>query len=178
MVTGLDWDGLVSERNEWVSHNFPAAIKGQSVFGVIEELGELAHSDLKQAQSIRGTAEEHEAAAKDAIGDVTIYLLGVMHHNDCRPNEHFIPMMQEQADTPAKALLYLASWVGRLARAEATGKRHSEYPLVVTAIVYYLVRYCHLREWPYDIIVIDTWRGVSKRDWIAYPDTGMPSVEA
>src|SRR4051812_17474924 len=113
MVTKLDWDQLVDERNAWVAHNFPDMVRGQSVFGVIEELGELCHSNLKQEQSIRGSDAEHEANAKDAIGDVTIYLLGVMAHNEVRPRD-FRPIMTEQADVPGRALLFLAHWIGRL----------------------------------------------------------------
>lgn len=40
----------------------------------MEELGELCHAHLKQEQGIRGTAAQHEAKAKDAIGDILIYL--------------------------------------------------------------------------------------------------------
>lgn len=34
----------------------------------------LSHALLKQKQNIRGTAEEHEAAAKDAVGDIVVFL--------------------------------------------------------------------------------------------------------
>lgn len=40
----------------------------------MEELGELTHSHLKQLQGIRGTPEEHVAKAKDAVGDIIVYL--------------------------------------------------------------------------------------------------------
>jgi NTP pyrophosphatase (non-canonical NTP hydrolase) len=40
----------------------------------MEELGELAHAHLKQEQGIRSN-EDHDAAARDAIGDVVIYLM-------------------------------------------------------------------------------------------------------
>lgn len=43
--------------------------------GIAEETGELAHSLLKQQQGIRGTAEEHEEKARDAVGDLAIFLL-------------------------------------------------------------------------------------------------------
>ena len=47
------------------------------VVGCIEELGSCPDSHLKRKQGIRGTPEEHDTAAKDAIGDVIVYLLGV-----------------------------------------------------------------------------------------------------
>lgn len=43
--------------------------------GMAEELGELAHAHLKELQGIRGTAAEHEAAARDAIGDLLVYAM-------------------------------------------------------------------------------------------------------
>ena len=62
---------------DWVAHNFPSDGHDsyQSLLGVTEEVGELAHAHLKGEQCIRGTAAEHEAAARDAVGDVTIYLI-------------------------------------------------------------------------------------------------------
>jgi NTP pyrophosphatase (non-canonical NTP hydrolase) len=44
--------------------------------GVVEEVGELAHANLKEKQGIRGTTEEHIEAEKDAVGDILIYLTG------------------------------------------------------------------------------------------------------
>lgn len=41
--------------------------------GVVEEVGELAHALLKQKQGLR-TAEDHDAKAKDAVGDIFIFL--------------------------------------------------------------------------------------------------------
>lgn len=42
-----------------------------------DSVGRLAHALLKQKQGIRGTKEEHEAKAKDAVGDIVIFLLDV-----------------------------------------------------------------------------------------------------
>jgi NTP pyrophosphatase (non-canonical NTP hydrolase) len=44
------------------------------LLGVQEEVGELSHAHLKQEQGIRGTPEELEAKAKDAVGDIVIFL--------------------------------------------------------------------------------------------------------
>ncbi len=43
--------------------------------GLVEEIGELHHHLLKQEQGIRGTWEEHEEAAQDAVGDTIMYAL-------------------------------------------------------------------------------------------------------
>tara|TARA_Y100000310_G_scaffold36505_1_gene34346 strand:- start:75 stop:866 length:792 start_codon:yes stop_codon:yes gene_type:complete len=62
------------EQVEWVKHNFGERPSWQPLLGAVEELGELAHAHLKQEQGIR-LHEDHEANAKDAVADVTIYLL-------------------------------------------------------------------------------------------------------
>jgi NTP pyrophosphatase (non-canonical NTP hydrolase) len=61
-----------ARRNFGDMGEFAAILK---FLGVVEEVGELAHSMLKASQGIRGSATEHEAKAKDAVGDALIYLL-------------------------------------------------------------------------------------------------------
>lgn len=53
------------ENERLIAHQF---------MGMVEELGELAHSMLKEQQGIRGSAEEHQAKAKDAIGDLLVFM--------------------------------------------------------------------------------------------------------
>jgi len=61
----------------WLNHNFPNTTSDQQLKGVMEELGELCHADLKQEQGIRGyNKEKSEAEIKDAVGDIIIYLTG------------------------------------------------------------------------------------------------------
>jgi len=62
---------------EWLQHNFPNSGWQDQFMGVVEEVGELSHSLLKQKQGIRGTYEQHEADAIDAVGDIAIYLLAL-----------------------------------------------------------------------------------------------------
>lgn len=84
----MDWlRRLQTSFKIWVSRNFTVPSDTEQdvllkevrmtrpLLGAMEELGELSHAHLKQVQGIRGTAEEHEAAAKDAVGDVVVYLL-------------------------------------------------------------------------------------------------------
>jgi NTP pyrophosphatase (non-canonical NTP hydrolase) len=65
---------IQGEVGVWQSHNFPNHEPWEPLLGAMEELGELAHAHLKQHQKIRNT-EDHEANAKDAVADVTIYLM-------------------------------------------------------------------------------------------------------
>ena len=65
---------LQDQQRPWLLHNFgPDYPAYWPLLGALEELGELAHAHLKGEQGIR-TGEDHEAGARDAIGDVVIYL--------------------------------------------------------------------------------------------------------
>ncbi len=70
----MDLRRLQHEHRQWLHHNFGEQQEHDALLGLIEEVGELAHAHLKAQQQIRGSLEEHRAAAKDAIGDIVIYL--------------------------------------------------------------------------------------------------------
>lgn len=75
----LTFQQLQEEHREWSTKNFGEYGEDwwKPVFGIVEEAGELCHSLLKQAQGIRGDTETHEAKAKDAIGDMVIFIASV-----------------------------------------------------------------------------------------------------
>ncbi len=64
---------LQNEQRPWVKHNFGDRPSWHPLLGLVEEVGELCHAHLKQAQGIR-TNEDHELDKMDAIGDIVIYL--------------------------------------------------------------------------------------------------------
>jgi len=66
-----------ARHKEWSEKNFPNETWQDVLMGVVEEVGELNHYLLKQKQKIRGTYEEHEAGAKDSVGDIMVYLMHV-----------------------------------------------------------------------------------------------------
>lgn len=68
---------LQDDLHEWRNHNFLAQSWEDQFMGMVEEMGELAHALLKQKQGIRGTHQEHEHAAQDAVADLTIYMMGL-----------------------------------------------------------------------------------------------------
>lgn len=70
----LTFRRLQDEQKPWVAHNFAGRHDYFPLLGAVEELGELAHAHLKQAQGIRGTPAELEALAQDAIADIVIFL--------------------------------------------------------------------------------------------------------
>jgi NTP pyrophosphatase (non-canonical NTP hydrolase) len=69
---------LQAEHKLWLEHNFPEYSPARALMGVMEEVGELAHAQLKGEQQIRtGLHTEANARAKmDAVGDIIIFLTG------------------------------------------------------------------------------------------------------
>ena len=66
---------IQDEVKEWTDRNFPYGEWWQSLLGVGEEVGELNHALLKQHQGIRALDEDLEDEARDAVGDIVIYLM-------------------------------------------------------------------------------------------------------
>ena len=60
---------------DWATKNFGAGRPSYwPLLGVVEEVGELCHAHLKGEQGVR-TNEDHLANAKDAVGDILIYMM-------------------------------------------------------------------------------------------------------
>lgn len=69
--------GVVEELGELVDAFLllPSPWRGaSSVLRLAGAVGRLAHATLKTEQGIRGSAQKHELAAKDAVGDLLVYL--------------------------------------------------------------------------------------------------------
>jgi len=172
----LDWPALVEDRNAWVAHNFPNSTlpnPGESVLGCLEEAGELAHADLKQRQAIRGDSAKHISDAQDAVGDLMVYLMGVMSFAKYVPQSHFVPIGLLPINA-GEALFRVGQSVGSLCKCYVT---QQEYAMPINKITYYARRYCSFRGWEFEVIVTNTWNHVRERDWIKYPGTGLPPVE-
>ena len=71
----LDFRSLQDEVTAWRKHNFPKADSASQFKGVVEELGELAHADLKHGQKIRSGEGDYYLKKMDAVGDMIIFLL-------------------------------------------------------------------------------------------------------
>lgn len=78
----LQLSRLQRERHLWVDKNFPNDREEDSIFGAVEELGELAHHFLKRRQGIRSDGVDHRAEILDAVADCVIFLAGVCDHED------------------------------------------------------------------------------------------------
>jgi NTP pyrophosphatase (non-canonical NTP hydrolase) len=66
---------MQDEVGKWAERNFGGGPSTHPLLGIVEEVGELSHAHLKEEQGIRGTKEEHEEEARDALGDIMIYML-------------------------------------------------------------------------------------------------------
>lgn len=74
-----DWsalDALQEKILAWQKDNFPDTQEWELALGVCEEAGELAQCVLKLHRGMR-QHEFDEARLKDAVGDVTIFLIGL-----------------------------------------------------------------------------------------------------
>ena len=98
---------LQQESDKWRLKNFGKTSPTEMLLGISEELGELAHAQLKEIQNIR-LNEDHLNDAKDAVGDIVIFLCG----------------------------------------------------------------YCSSRNWSIEEVTKESWKRVSKRDWIKFPING------
>ena len=63
---------IQQQHHKWHDHNFPTSTAEDMLIGVVEEVGELAHANLKSRQ----VGENLEADERDAIGDIIIFLIG------------------------------------------------------------------------------------------------------
>lgn len=178
-MTIAELDVIHREIMPWRNHNFPDFTATDQLLGVIEEVGELAHSYLKGKQKIRGTIEEHDANGMDAVGDTLIYLFGYMQFHELSVEMVLSRALADKsAEDPDRAILHIANRVGRLSRWDADSRfPHDWVSLkgrVVGEVIRTLDRYCVLREWNMIFCLQSAWDEVKERDWITWPDTGMP----
>lgn len=74
---------LQAKHAAWDIRNFCGGVEYgdrhllRCALGVAEESGELAHAVLKRDQGIRGSAGKHEAAMRDAVGDISLFTMAI-----------------------------------------------------------------------------------------------------
>jgi hypothetical protein len=170
----MNWHELVAERKEWVDKNFPPDVYEHSLLGMIEEMGEFTHHYLKMEQDIRGSREEHLDEMKDAIGDITIYMWGVMYHKDIYPRTGYRAAMAggiPEDITPRDLIFRLNYQIALLPHLVSRGK--IEY---ICGLLSMLTDFW----WGggYEQIVQETWNQVKQRDWtVNKQDGGTSDIE-
>ena len=75
-------NNLLNQITDWQDANFPGADPYQSLLGMMEELGELAHAHLKGVQGIRHTENEIREMKIDALGDILIFMIHYANQHD------------------------------------------------------------------------------------------------
>lgn len=191
----LTFAGLQAEVGEWSRRNFPNNTPNDPFEGLVEEVGELAHARLKARQGIRGTKEEHEAAEKDAVGDIVIYLADYCERNklslsegtkvycDRVYSEHLegnsfadldvatsLNVDSTGYETASQCFRYLVESVGNMSCCPATSS------LRAGAILVDLAAYCNRHLLSLAEIVASTWTLVRQRDWTTNPTNGQVST--
>lgn len=193
----LTFDVLQSEVSAWVKRNFGDQRGWEPLLGVIEETGELAHCQLKEHQQIRGSRDKHVAGAKDAVGDVLVYLADYTHfagiplgaacgYETPAALQSAVAQAYSQEDgkhPPTyswSVALYLGAAVGELCEA------HTDHPqgpdtlagtrVAVRGVLHALAEYCHVRGFDLQQVVESVWGQVKLRDWKRDPSHGGESA--
>lgn len=178
----IDWAQLIKERDEWVARNFPPIPReipgNDSILGCIEELGELTHGFLKLKQGIRGTPEEHNAAMRDAVGDLIIYLLGVMSAN-CRPKTiqptHVNGVSAEDCIYGIARQVGAVSFYAYMHSLDGQNAGVTSWEFSVNRILGHCKMFCDFQGWDFERIVMTTWDHVKQRDWVKHRAEGAES---
>ena len=157
---------------EWQRYNFGDHQANERVLmGMCEEAGELCHAQLKMEQGIRGTREDHEEAMKDAVGDISIYMLNYLSGIGRRIPE-FAPRTDvakvNDVTVIRKSVLSVYRLIGKIDVDDVNSASRVQH--LITALIYL----CALKGWDLETIIRDTWSQISQRDWVLYPGTGLP----
>lgn len=195
---GLTFDRLQEEVGAWAGRNFPGSTDNESFHGVVEEIGELADALIRHQEALDkcdGDAEDEALdALGDAIGDATVFLADYAGRRGISISSvlaelglPFATLSQFQdevsmgADTLDDPVLRLTAAIGDLAHARlkmrqgiraATAIQLAAERGAVGRIAIWLSVLCSREGLDYGVAVDQTWAEVSKRDWVANPETG------
>ena len=192
----LTWMRLQSEVSRWVEKNFPGAPPSWQMWGLIEEVGELdearvrsalpafgqvAHAHLKAQQGIRGSAEKHATAARDAIADSVIFFMHACSNlkwasqeilRTASPEEfQFTFSVPVRCSPIVHTLKHLALLVEQLELYETAATEIEKDAFMAgakaAALPYLsgLAAYCTQRNWSLQEIIDEVWPKVRQRDW-------------
>jgi len=175
---------VCSEQKVWQKKNFGVERLGWLLLGVAEESGELAHAILKEHQNIRDHVKALEDV-KDSAADMVIFLMGAANEAGVdftlvTADTSLRPHTGSVEDKKLSAMADLVSHVGRLSLAHRIDNEDL-HPLTPASVVEnqglkIMAALSDIAElYGFDLTecVKDVWVDiVSKRDWVANPDTG------
>ena len=162
---------IQAELKVWTEYNFGKQESIIPIMGMIEELGELTHAHLKELQGIRKS--DFLADKKDAIADITIYLLNYFNciDKDISLIEKVINAPHE-GDTSDNIILNISHKLGVLSENQMYNKSKVVDTQYLSYILFSLKEYAENIELDLLTIVNETWETVKLRDWKKYPKDG------
>ena len=162
---------IQAELKVWTIYNFGQQESIMPIMGMIEELGELTHAHLKELQGIRKS--DFLADKKDAIADITIYLLNYFNcvDKDVSLIENVINFENEGYNND-EIILNISHKLGVLSENQMYNKSKVVDTRYLSYILFSLKEYAENIELDLLTIVNETWETVKLRDWKKYPLNG------
>lgn len=170
----------LSEANFGDAEEAPADMP---LIGAGEEIGELTTSVLKQRQGIDDSEKYKDIvgpeAEKDAIGDITIYMLDAVHRMPNNPEivEQFEKYKMNTAgyyadsEDDISTIREIYSRYSNVSNLDITRENNSDPEFHIERMVgqFFAVlnEFCVLRGYDYEQCVRDAWIEVSDRKWDA-----------
>lgn len=176
---------LITEIGAWSIQNFDYLdIVG---YGILEELGEWAHAQLKFKQKIRKGSKlsvedfqlKFRADTKDALADCMIFLLNWCFVKEVvlsidEAVQHIANADKSKQDQLVSIGLILSA-LSQIFILQETN--FSDDPIMrrpyAQRIFNNLAMMCHLNGWNFIKVLSNTWEEVSKRDWRKFPKDGL-----
>jgi len=167
---------IQAELKVWTLYNFGQQESIIPIMGMIEELGELTHAHLKELQGIRKS--DFLADKKDAIADITIYLLNYFNCIDkdvslIGSNEHLDSYIYHN-DSTNMIILKLSYNISNIGHYTFSAENIINLAISKCSKTLYLLSYYALL-YNFDLLTIvnETWENVKLRDWKKYPLNGI-----
>ena len=162
---------IQKELEVWTNYNFGQQDSSSPIMGMIEELGELTHTTLKQIQGIR--KKDYLEAKKDAVADLVIYLLNYFNSKqvDISKVGNFLYYYKESNEY--EHIINIQQCVSKIAFFNDTKSGKYNVPIGNSKrLLSRLYSYCKLNKFDLLDIVNQTWEQVKLRDWRKYPLNG------
>jgi len=157
----------------WNDYYFGKQPAYRSLLGCIEELGELAHAQLKMEQGIRNVTILDK---EDAMADFIIYLLNYCNTTNYNLFEEDITTQYNKIGTEIYTdNLYSVDCIFRIQTKLSNIVLFGNIPKQdnISKIIAWTIRYCDLEGIDFKQKLFDTWERVKLRNWITYPINGI-----
>lgn len=174
--TDLSLQNLQRRCSTWSDYNFgpERSTTYRSLYGIIEEFGELVHSQLKMEQGIRGTAEEHQAKIRDAVGDMVFYLCDYLHtmHEEFDggwPSKDYDDSSEQEL---FEIVFKIQDAITELCRDHIREKHYQVTQFLAKILLVWLNVYCVRSGITMQEAVWETAEQVFTRNWRRFPKNG------